>query len=112
MRMMRLSAENDFSSFHVQETKPSQLSNAVQGLVATAGGVYLSLIMVVSFLKINLPQVIDIGIFAGFFGLARGSPTEISFDPLALVAISLAIIEPIAARIFNLSKKIKIIKGR
>lgn len=69
------------------ETKQSPLSIAVQEMIATAGGIYLSLIMVVSFLKLDIPDKVNM--------------TSISFDPLAFVAIVLAIIQPL---FFNLLK--------
>jgi hypothetical protein len=69
------------------ESKASPLSIAVQEIVATAGGIYLSLVMVVSFLKLDLPDKISmLGIF---------------LDPLAFTSILLAIIQPL---FFNLFK--------
>lgn len=69
------------------EPKPSPFSNAVQDLVATAGGVYLSLVMIVSFLKLELPERITISI--------------LSFDPLAMTAIAVAVIQPVFSRLFG-----------
>lgn len=62
-------------------TKASPLSLAIQELVATAGGVYLSLIMLVSFLKLDLPPSVSI--------------ITVSVDPLALASLCIAIIQPI-----------------
>ena len=67
------------------------LSLAIQELVAISGSIYLSLIMLVSFLKLNIPETIR------FF--------ELSIDPLAFLAISLAIIQPIFLKLFNAIKK-------
>ncbi|MBP2628826.1 MAG: hypothetical protein H6Q68_3537 [Firmicutes bacterium] len=72
--------------------KASPLSLALQELVAISGSIYLSLIMLVSFLKLNIPETIM------FF--------EISIDPLALLSISLAIIQPLFLNLFNTIKKI------
>ncbi|WP_425060913.1 hypothetical protein SCACP_16730 [Sporomusa carbonis] len=69
------------------EPRPSPFSNAVQDLVSTAGGVYLSLVLIVSFLKIELPERITIGI--------------LSFDPLAMTSIGLAVIQPMFSKIFG-----------
>ena len=69
------------------EVKSSPLSIAAQEIVATAGGIYLSLVMVVSFLKLDIPEKVSI--------------LDLSLDPLAFLAVLLAIIQPL---FFNLSK--------
>jgi len=66
--------------------KPSLLSAAVTDLVATAGGVYLSLVLLASFLKIDVPDRIPL--------------FQCALDPLALFALTLAIIQPLVIRIF------------
>ena len=68
-------------------TKGSPFSNSVQDLVATAGGVYLSLVMLVSFLKLDIPTKISL--------------LEVSLDPLAFMAIGIAIIQPIFPKFLN-----------
>jgi hypothetical protein len=68
------------------DSKASVLSIAVRDLVATAGGVYLSLVMLVSFLKMDIPEKVPL--------------FECGFDPLALMALTLSIIQPLAIRIF------------
>jgi len=70
----------------------SPLSLAIQDLVAIAGSIYLSLIMLVSFLKLNIPEKIML--------------VECSIDPLACLSISLAIIQPFFLKLFNIIKKI------
>ncbi|MBC8016678.1 MAG: hypothetical protein H7X79_13205 [Sporomusaceae bacterium] len=72
----------------------SPLSLAIQELVAISGGIYLSLIMLVSFLKLNIPETIMI--------------LDFSLDPLAFFAISLAIIQPLFLTIVNAIKKISL----
>lgn len=57
------------------------LSEALAQLVGVAGGVYLSLIMLVSFLELELPSKISL---AG-----------ITMQPLAFIALGLAILQPI-----------------
>ncbi|HWR07991.1 hypothetical protein [Sporomusa sp.] len=69
------------------EPRPSPFSTAVQELVATAGGVYLSLVMIVSFLKLELPERITLSI--------------LSFDPLAMTAIGVAVIQPAISKLFG-----------
>lgn len=69
------------------EAKASPLSIAVQEIVATAGGIYLSLVMVVSFLKLDIPEKI--------------SMATVSLDPLAFVAIVLSILQPLFFNLFN-----------
>lgn len=63
------------------ENKESPLSRAIQEMVATAGGIYLSLIMLISFLKLNIP---DKFIFY-----------QITIDPVALTSIGLTILQPL-----------------
>lgn len=72
------------------EPKVSLISLAIQELVAIAGGVYVSLIMFVSFLKITVPEKVWIG--------------AVEVDPLALLAICLGIVQPI---ITNIMKKVR-----
>lgn len=72
------------------EPRISPVSLAIQELIAIAGGIYLSLIMVVSFLKINIPEKINI--------------YTVDVDPLAFLAICLGIVQPM---IMILIKKVK-----
>jgi hypothetical protein len=68
------------------EVKASPFSLALQELVSTAGGVYLSLIMLTSFLKLDIPEIV------GFYG--------VGFDPLAGIAMGVAIFQPLCAFVF------------
>ncbi|MGI9952040.1 hypothetical protein V3F56_06710 [Moorellaceae bacterium AZ2] len=63
------------------ERLPSPASRALAELVAVAGGIYLSLVMLVSFLKLTLPGTIAVG---GW-----------QVDPLALIALMVALIQPL-----------------
>lgn len=67
--------------------KASPLALALQELVATAGGLYLSIVMLISFLKIDLP--------------AKVTLYTIALDPLALLSMGLAIIQPFFFRLLN-----------
>lgn len=69
------------------DIKPSPFSAAVQDLVATAGGVYLSIIALVSFLKLDLPEKMQL---AG-----------VAFDPIALLAIVIAVTQPLWRKLFS-----------
>ncbi|MBP2642614.1 MAG: hypothetical protein H6Q67_501 [Firmicutes bacterium] len=57
------------------------LAMAVQELVATSGGIYLAIIALTSFLKLELPEKVSL--------------YEVSVDPLALGSITLAIVQPL-----------------
>lgn len=59
----------------------SFLSEALAQLVGIAGGIYLSLILLVSFLEVDVPQKITV---AG-----------LTMQPLAFLALALAILQPI-----------------
>ncbi|KYZ77117.1 hypothetical protein AXX12_03000 [Anaerosporomusa subterranea] len=80
---MRMCCLRAVDSSKVQQTV---FSIAVQELVATAGGVYLSIIALVSFLKLDIPEKLAV---AG-----------ISFDPIALLAIGVAVAQPLWRRLF------------
>lgn len=80
LRMRNIRAEN-------MPTQPSPFSHAVEGLVASAGGVYLSLVTLVSFLKIEIPE--KIALF------------QVSLDPLATFSIGMAVIQPLIVKIIS-----------
>lgn len=63
------------------DSKASPLSMAIQEVVAVSGGVYLSLVMLTSFLKLDIPD--------------RVSLSSVAIDPLALTAICLAMVQPL-----------------
>ncbi|MCG0277275.1 MAG: hypothetical protein L5656_01890 [Thermanaeromonas sp.] len=66
---------------HNGENLPSPASRALAELVGIAGGIYLSLVMLVSFLKLGVPETVSLG---GW-----------SMDPLALLAVLVALIQPL-----------------
>jgi hypothetical protein len=68
-------------------TKTSPLSLAVQELIAIAGGLYLSLITLTSFLRIDIPERVVI--------------FNLPVDPLACASIGLAVIQPLVLKIFK-----------
>lgn len=67
------------------ETKPSLLSNAITQLVGTAGGIYLSLELLFSFLKI--PE-------------NWWNPSTFIVEPLAVISLALAIIQPFVIQVW------------
>ncbi|KAF1084582.1 hypothetical protein SPSYN_02360 [Sporotomaculum syntrophicum] len=68
------------------DPKSSPLSQAITGMVGTAGGIYLSLIILQAFLELHIPKSIQI--------------SGISLEPLATLSIVLAIIQPFAMRLW------------
>jgi hypothetical protein len=73
------------------EMKISPLSLAIQELLAVAGGIYLSLVMLISFLRLNIPDKIKI--------------FELTIDPIASTAILLTIIQPFFLKVYNKNSK-------
>lgn len=71
-----------------EETIPGAISQGLTYLVGVAGGIYISLIMLTSFLKIVFPESVQ------FFGVA--------VDPLAIISLLLAILQPWVIKVFNL----------
>lgn len=69
------------------EIKSSPLSLAIQELIAVAGGIYLSLIMLISFLKLDIPDKILC--------------FQVWIDPVACISILLSIVQPFFMRIFG-----------
>jgi hypothetical protein len=70
-----------------EHAKETPFSLALQELVANAGGIYLSLVLLVSFLNIEVAQKWDI------FGL--------SMEPLAFLSIVFTIIQPALLKIYR-----------
>ncbi len=71
---------------------PSPLSQALAGLVGTAGGIYLSLVLLFTFLGLQLPERVHLG--------------ELQMEPLAAISIALAIVQPFLLKLFQLKRKI------
>ncbi|WP_258360858.1 hypothetical protein [Moorella sulfitireducens (nom. illeg.)] len=79
--ILALKAKVGFYRSSNMEAVASPVSRALAELAAIAGGIYLSLVLLASFLKISLPQTIAIG------GLL--------VDPLAVVALIIALVQPL-----------------
>ena len=88
VRLMNMRDKNWDS---IGEAKSSPLSRALTGLVGTAGGIYLSLVLLQTFLEMDVPQNV-------YFG-------SIALEPLAAASITLAIVQPFAVRFFDLTRK-------
>lgn len=67
------------------EEMPSPLGQAIKDFVAVAGGVYLGLHAVIEFLRMPVPPTVSL------FGL--------TFDPVAMTAVILAIVLPVISGI-------------
>ncbi|MDR7865520.1 MAG: hypothetical protein RIN56_01820 [Sporomusaceae bacterium] len=68
------------------ETKSSPVAAALQELIATAGGVYLAIVALTSFLRLDMPEKVSL--------------MAVAVDPLAVTAIVLAIVQPLFSRLF------------
>ncbi len=79
----------------IGESKMSPLSESLAGLVGTAGGIYLSLVMLKTFLEVEIPT--------------RVSVSTVSVEPMAAISFVLAIVSPYLNR---LSKGLKRLKFR
>lgn len=69
------------NQYRQEEVIPSPLAEAMRQLVGVAGGIYLSLVMLVSFLGIDLPQAFCF--------------LDLMLDPLAVLSILLACVQPL-----------------
>lgn len=68
------------------EPLSSPLARALANLVGVAGGIYLSLTLFLNFLEISLPARLSLG--------------PVTVEPVAALAIGLAIIQPFVLRLF------------
>ncbi|MCL4442238.1 MAG: hypothetical protein M1609_17105 [Firmicutes bacterium] len=64
----------------IGESKASPISESLAGLVGTAGGIYLSLVMLTTFLEIDVPSRVNVSV--------------VSLEPMAAISFLLAIISP------------------
>lgn len=75
----------------IGESKASPLSRAITNLIGTAGGIYLSMVLLFTFLEVNVPDRVNMG--------------DVSLEPLAALAIILAIGQPFVLKLFQLRKR-------
>ena len=67
--------------------RPSPLASALAYLVGVAGGIYLSLSLVIDFLKLTVPERVTVWKF--------------ELEPIAAVAITLAVLQPFLLRLYH-----------
>lgn len=77
----------------IGDSKSSALSESLAGLVGTAGGIYLSLVMLTTFLEVDVPSRVNL--------------STISLEPMAAISFLLAIASPYINRILNGLKRLK-----
>jgi hypothetical protein len=82
--------EKDWSV--IGEAKASPLSQALANLLGVAGGIYLSLVVIATFMEIDLPERIHLG--------------GLSMEPLAAVSILMAVAQPYMQKIINAWRRI------
>lgn len=82
--------EKDWST--IGEGKSSPLSQALANLVGVAGGIYLSLVVMATFLELQLPERVQMG--------------GLSLEPLATVSILMALAQPYLQRVINAWRRI------
>jgi len=70
-----------------KETIPGAISQGLTYLVGMAGGIYISLIALTSFLRLTFPETVYI--------------LGVSVDPLAIASLLLALIQPWLLKLYN-----------
>lgn len=70
-----------------EATIASPASKALAEIVAIAGGIYLSLILVTSFLKVNMPEKVMVS-------------GNWSLDPIAMTAVVIALLQPVVLKLY------------
>ncbi|MCL6560493.1 MAG: hypothetical protein K6U74_17205 [Firmicutes bacterium] len=88
--LQRMYREKDWSS--IGEAKSSPLSQALANLVGVAGGIYLTLVVIVTFMELQVPERVRV---CGF-----------SMEPLAAVSILMALAQPYLQRVINAWRRI------
>lgn len=87
---LRTYREKDWSA--IGESKTSPLSQALANLVGVAGGIYLSLVVVATFMELELPQRVQVG--------------GLSLEPLAAISVLMALAQPYLQRVVNAWRRI------
>ncbi len=82
---LRLLREKDWGS--IGETRSSQISQALANLVGVAGGIYLAMLVMASFLELQLPERLELG--------------GVSMEPLAAFSVIISLAQPFFARAAN-----------
>jgi len=82
--------EKDWAT--IGESKASPLSQALANLIGVAGGIYLSLVLLCTFIELQLPERVHLGQF--------------SLEPLATISIILALAQPYLQRVIQAWRKV------
>ncbi len=72
-------------------SRPSPLSQALAGLVGTAGGIYLSLVLLFTFLGLEVPERVRVW--------------GVQVEPLAALSIALAVVQPFIVRFWQFVRR-------
>jgi hypothetical protein len=76
----------------IGEAKSSQLSQALTNLIGVAGGIYLTLVILATFLELQIPERVTFG--------------RISLEPLAAVSILISLAQPYFFKAVNAWKRL------
>jgi len=76
----------------IGESKTSPLSQALANLIGVAGGIYLSLVLLCTFVELEIPSRVHLGQF--------------SLEPLATISIVLALAQPYLQRVIQAWRRI------
>jgi hypothetical protein len=79
----RLARDKDWSV--IGESRASPLTLALTNLIGVAGGIYLTLVVLVTFLELQLPARVRVG--------------SVTIEPLATISFGLSIIQPYFYRV-------------
>ncbi|OPY59094.1 MAG: hypothetical protein A4E55_00463 [Pelotomaculum sp. PtaU1.Bin035] len=82
--------EKDWGS--IGESKSSPLSQAMANLVGVAGGIYISLVLICTFIELQIPARVHLGQFC--------------LEPLATISIILALAQPYLQRVIQSWRRI------
>lgn len=74
-----------------EEAKTSPVSQALTELIAVAGGIYVALLLLTTFLDLDLPGKIRI--------------VSVEFDTIAGIALFLALVQPFILKILRFTKR-------
>ncbi|MHB1042123.1 MAG: hypothetical protein ACYC0Q_04715 [Eubacteriales bacterium] len=77
--------DKDWAS--IGEPRASPLTQAITNLIGVAGGIYLTLVMLVSFLELQVPARVQV---AGLY-----------LEPLAALSFALALLQPYLHRVID-----------
>lgn len=88
---IRLNRYRDKDWDAIGEAKSTPISRALTNLVGMAGGIYLSIILLVTFLEIKVPERIKFG--------------TVSLEPIATISILIAIIQPFVIRVLEMRNR-------